>query len=121
LWTEKTPVEIDRAHLDAQTFGDADLARELLALFAVQCARLAPLAADEAAPVQARRDAAHTLKGAALGIGARRLATCAAALEAVLAVDAPEPAAVAAQARAFVEAASAAGSEAAAGPPATEG
>ena len=99
---------IDRAHLAAQTFDDEPLARELLELFAGQCARLGPLAADPGAPREVRRDAAHTLRGAALGVGARRVATCAAALEAVLAGaderDIDE-AAVAAQAAALAAAA----------------
>ncbi len=37
---------LDRAHLDRQTFGDADLAREVLGLFSEQCARLTPGLAD---------------------------------------------------------------------------
>jgi chemotaxis protein histidine kinase CheA len=103
---------IDRAHLDAQTFGDDELARELLGLFAGQCARLAPLAADPAAPRDVRRDAAHTLKGAALGVGARRVATCAAVLEAVLAGTTADEKAVAGQAAALSAAAEEARAEA---------
>lgn len=105
---------IDRAHLDAQTFGDDELARELLLLFAGQCERLAPVAADASAPRRDRLDAAHTLKGAALGVGARRVATCAAALEAVLAGPG-DAAVVASQAAALAQAARDARDEAAAG------
>lgn len=61
---------IDRAHLMEQTGGDANLAAELLGLFAGQCDRLLPLIADTAGDRTARADAAHTLKGSAAGIGA---------------------------------------------------
>ncbi|MGP9822488.1 Hpt domain-containing protein [Salinarimonas sp. NSM] len=74
-----TPL-LDRAHLDAQTFGDADLAREVLGLFEGQLDRLPPLVA-EAPETGARIDAAHTLKGSARGVGALRVAACAEACE----------------------------------------
>ena len=52
---------IDLVHLARQTGGDAELERELLTLFAQQCARhLRTIHGGDAA---ARRDAAHTLKG----------------------------------------------------------
>ncbi|WP_375455458.1 Hpt domain-containing protein [uncultured Methylobacterium sp.] len=71
---------IDRAHLDAQTFGDRDLARELLGLFADQCRRILPLLSDPALSAQDRADLAHTLKGSAASVGARRVwALCGAA------------------------------------------
>ncbi|MEH3120100.1 MAG: Hpt domain-containing protein [Methylorubrum populi] len=72
---------LDRAHLDAQTFGDADLAREVLSLFEAQCRRLLPLLAEASRPAQERADFAHTLKGAALGVGAMRVAEAGAAAE----------------------------------------
>lgn len=74
---------LDRAHLAAQTFEDADLAREVLGLFRDQMRRLPPMvrAGDGA---QARIDAAHTLKGSARGVGAVRVAACAEACEADL-------------------------------------
>ncbi|MBD8906939.1 Hpt domain-containing protein [Methylorubrum zatmanii] len=72
---------LDRAHLDAQTFGDADLAREVLALFVGQCRRLLPALSEEGRPAQERADLAHTLKGAALGVGAMRVAAASAAVE----------------------------------------
>jgi HPt (histidine-containing phosphotransfer) domain-containing protein len=82
---EKKPAPLlDRAHLDAQTFGDADLAREVLSLFEDQCRRLLPALAEEGRPAEARADLAHTLKGAALGVGAIRVAQACAAVEADL-------------------------------------
>lgn len=72
---------IDHDHLSRQTFGDADLARELLGLFAEQCRRLVPGIADGALPAAERADLAHTLKGSALGIGAARVADLAASIE----------------------------------------
>ncbi|GJD62863.1 Hpt domain-containing protein [Methylobacterium frigidaeris] len=75
---------LDRAHLDRQTFGDADLAREVLALFAGQCDRLVPGLSDLDLAPDARADLAHTLKGSALGIGAARVAALAGRLEAAL-------------------------------------
>jgi HPt (histidine-containing phosphotransfer) domain-containing protein len=72
---------IDRAHLARQTGGDAELAREVLGLFRDQCARQFGLIAA-AGPGQASRDAAHTLVGAARGIGAFGVAAAAGALEA---------------------------------------
>lgn len=72
---------LDRAHLDAQTFGDADLAREVLSLFEDQCRRLLPPLLDEARPVGERADLAHTIKGAALGVGAMQVARASAAVE----------------------------------------
>ncbi|HEV2541171.1 MAG TPA: Hpt domain-containing protein [Methylobacterium sp.] len=80
---EKPPTPLlDRAHLEAQTFGDADLAREVLSLFEDQCRRLLPALAEEGRPAGDRADLAHTLKGAALGVGAMRVAQASAAVEA---------------------------------------
>ncbi|WP_407522644.1 Hpt domain-containing protein [Methylobacterium oryzisoli] len=84
--TDPEPL-LDRDHLARQTFGDADLAAEVLALFREQCASLLPALADAERPPADRADLAHTLKGAALGIGARRVAAAAAALEAALRAD----------------------------------
>lgn len=72
---------IDRAHLAAQTGGDAELARELLDLFRTQCERLVPGITDAGLPGPQRADLAHTLKGSALGVGAGPVATCAARIE----------------------------------------
>jgi HPt (histidine-containing phosphotransfer) domain-containing protein len=84
--------EIDHSVLDAQTGGDADLAREVLGLFAEQCRRLLPPLVDPASPAAARADAAHTLKGSAAGIGALKVQALAGTAEAQLRADAPEAA-----------------------------
>ncbi|GGK43043.1 Hpt domain-containing protein [Salinarimonas ramus] len=89
------PQLLDRAHLDAQTFGDADLAREVLGLFEGQLERLPPIIAGEG-EAKARIDAAHTLKGSARGVGAARIAACAEACEHALRAGAPIAAEVAA-------------------------
>lgn len=75
---------IDHAHLTRQTFGDAELARELLGLFAEQCRRLVPGIADDALPDAERADLAHTLKGSAMGIGAVRIADLCGMIEGAL-------------------------------------
>jgi len=72
---------LDRAYLERQTFGDADLARELLALFEGQCEKLAPVVADPGKTLQTRADAAHTLKGGARAVGACSVADLAEKLE----------------------------------------
>ncbi|MBB2964014.1 HPt (histidine-containing phosphotransfer) domain-containing protein [Methylobacterium sp. R2-1] len=72
---------LDRSHLDTQTFGDADLAREVLSLFEGQCHRLLPALAEEGRSAEERADLAHTLKGAALGVGAMRVAEASATVE----------------------------------------
>jgi HPt (histidine-containing phosphotransfer) domain-containing protein len=71
-----TNTAIDFEHLARQTGGDLALERELLVLFSQQCVRhLRTIhgSADD----QARRDAAHTLKGAARAIGAWQVADAA--------------------------------------------
>ena len=72
---------INLAHLDRMTHGDRALAREVLRLFDFQAERLlAALAlADNA---KARVEAAHTLKGAARGVGAFAVARIAEDVEA---------------------------------------
>jgi HPt (histidine-containing phosphotransfer) domain-containing protein len=75
---------IDRAALDVQTGGDADLAREVLDLFAGQCRSILPRLLDPAGPPDRRADLAHTLKGSAAGVGAERVRTLADATEARL-------------------------------------
>jgi HPt (histidine-containing phosphotransfer) domain-containing protein len=73
-------LDLDEAHLAAQTFGDTDLARELLNLFSGQCARLIPeILENKTLTLQA--DSAHALKGAARGLGIKRLAALLDALE----------------------------------------
>jgi HPt (histidine-containing phosphotransfer) domain-containing protein len=73
------PSAIDSSELARQTFGDAALAREIVAMFADQTPAL--LAALLATRGQARADVAHRLKGSALAVGATALARSAAALE----------------------------------------
>lgn len=72
--TGATP--IDRAYLARFTLGNAALEREILELFAAQT----PLYVEQlrvAVTQQAWRQAAHTIKGSALAVGARRLASLA--------------------------------------------
>ena len=76
----QAPPPIDLAHLDRYTAGDAALERELLDLFRDNAeAYLAQLAT--ANDDEAWHRAAHTLKGAARGIGAGRIAELAQAAE----------------------------------------
>ncbi|GJD41521.1 MULTISPECIES: Hpt domain-containing protein [Methylobacterium] len=72
---------IDRAYLAEQTFGDVDLALELLVLFSGQCRRLLPGITDPRLDDHHRADLAHTLKGSALGVGAARVAELSAVIE----------------------------------------
>jgi hypothetical protein len=71
---------IDLDHLDRATFGDRTLAREVLSLFDRQADRLLTVIAT-ATDTRARREAAHTLRGAALGVGAISVARAAEELE----------------------------------------
>src|SRR5262245_34944391 len=80
--SEPADVEpVDREHLARQTLGDAELEREILALFrrqsGVMLCRLVAARGNEE-----RRMAAHTLKGSARAIGAWRVAAAAEAVEA---------------------------------------
>jgi hypothetical protein len=59
---------IDFAFLDAQTFGDAALTREVLTLFVEQARRLLPTLPDLSRDSQSAT--AHLLKGSCQGIGA---------------------------------------------------
>ena len=59
---------LDVAFLDAQTFGDAGLAREVLNLFVEQTGRLLPTLPDLSPAEQTAT--AHLLKGSCQGIGA---------------------------------------------------
>ncbi len=79
---------IDHAYLGRFTQGNADLEREVLELFAGMIPRyLDDLRA--AATNKAWKDAAHTIKGSAAAVGARRLARFAEMAER-LDVEAPE-------------------------------
>jgi len=72
---------IDFEHLKRMTLDDADLEREVLAMFAAQAAGLI----GSLATLPDNADAlAHTLKGSARAIGAFRVADAAEALEAAM-------------------------------------
>ena len=71
---------VDLVHLSAQTFGDTALEQEVLTLFLSQSA-IYFHSWQRAGSQDARRKAAHTLKGAARGIGAWHLAELAGAAE----------------------------------------
>lgn len=64
---------LDLDHLSAMTMGDAAIAVEVLDIFKGQADTWGRML-DPAAPQMQWADAVHTLKGAALGIGANRLA-----------------------------------------------
>lgn len=64
---------VDFAHLETYTAGDAAIAEEVLGLFQNQVEVWLKLL-DPAGPAESWRDAAHTLKGSALGVGAFELA-----------------------------------------------
>ena len=67
---------IDRAYLARFTLGNADLEREVLGLFVAQL----PLYLEQlrsAHDAKSWRQAAHTIKGSAAAVGARRLANVA--------------------------------------------
>jgi HPt (histidine-containing phosphotransfer) domain-containing protein len=61
---------VDFAYLEAYTGGDAQVVEEVLRLFQQQCELWSPLLTTRH---EGWRDAAHTLKGAAAGIGAHAL------------------------------------------------
>lgn len=67
--------ELDIDHLLAMTGGDIDLAEEVIGIFRQQVDIWARML-DPKAPASQWADAVHTLKGAALSIGAHELAEC---------------------------------------------
>ena len=71
---------VDLAHLARQTFGDHDLEREVLALFERQSRTMIDRLRN-ATTAKSWADAAHTLKGSALGIGAFQVARAAEKVE----------------------------------------
>lgn len=75
---------LDLVFLAKATFDDDALACELLGLFDGQCDALAPVIVQADGVLQARIDAAHTLKGGARAIGARAVADAAERVEAGL-------------------------------------
>ena len=70
---QKTEIDLD--HLLSMAGGDPDLAEEILGIFRHQTEIWSRLL-DPRAEASQWADAAHTLKGAALSIGAQRLADC---------------------------------------------
>jgi HPt (histidine-containing phosphotransfer) domain-containing protein len=72
---------IDTEHLQRMTLGDADLKREVLAMFAGQAVSLIGTLASLPADAEALT---HTLKGSARAIGAFRVADAAESLEAAI-------------------------------------
>ena len=74
-------VVLDLSHLETQTMGSTDLAREVLRLFLDQASELMARLAD---PAERRADVAHKLVGSARGIGLPAVAATAAALEQAL-------------------------------------
>src|ERR1700743_2281426 len=64
---------IDFSHLEQYVGGDQGIIREVLALFSDQARTVLPTL-DPAGPPDQWRNAAHSLKGSALGIGAMALA-----------------------------------------------
>jgi len=71
---------VDFAYLETYAADDQAVVDEVLGLFREQ-ATLWMRLLDPSAPGQAWRDAAHTLKGSALGVGATALAEACAAAE----------------------------------------
>ncbi len=65
---------VDFAHLEAYTLNDVAIMEEVLRLFQHQCELWVQLLSTDH---EGWRDAAHTIKGAALGIGANALAAVA--------------------------------------------
>ncbi|MEJ0067141.1 MAG: Hpt domain-containing protein [Caulobacteraceae bacterium] len=75
---------VDFAHLERYAGGDASLVEEVLGLFREQAGLWVRLL-DPGAAGEAWRDAAHSLKGSALGVGAFDLAARCATAEATAA------------------------------------
>ena len=71
---------VDFGRLESYAAGDQAVVNEVLAIFREQSELWVRLL-DPASPLQAWRDAAHTLKGAASGIGADELAAACLAAE----------------------------------------
>jgi HPt (histidine-containing phosphotransfer) domain-containing protein len=71
---------VDFAHLEAYAAGDQQVVDEVLALFREQAAMWARLL-DSAGEAETWRDAVHTLKGSARGVGAFALGEACAAAE----------------------------------------
>jgi len=74
---------LDVQHLSDQTFGDAELERDILVLFREQCGKLVPVILGNC-QLPSRVDAAHTLKGGARAVGAVEVARIADEVETAL-------------------------------------
>jgi HPt (histidine-containing phosphotransfer) domain-containing protein len=74
------PAILNFDHLERQVAGDASLKREILQLFQQQTMRITALL-QTSTHAHEKRDAAHTLKGAARAIGAEIIADHASRLE----------------------------------------
>lgn len=79
---------LDLAHLSAMTGGDSELSLEVIDIFRQQAELWARMLDPMSAPSQ-WADAAHTLKGASLGIGAVKLAAACERAEKAGRSDAP--------------------------------
>ena len=71
---------VDFSHLESYVAGDRAVVREVLGLFSDQARTVLPQL-DPTAPGDSWRNAAHSLKGSALGIGAFKLAEACGAAE----------------------------------------
>ncbi|HYC24864.1 MAG TPA: Hpt domain-containing protein [Roseiarcus sp.] len=80
---------IDLVHLARQSLGDQELELELLEMFERQSARIITQLTGAAANPKTVSELAHSLKGSALAVGARRVAEKAALLEALWVGPAP--------------------------------
>jgi HPt (histidine-containing phosphotransfer) domain-containing protein len=83
---------IDFSHLEHYVGGDQAIIREVLALFSDQARTVLPTL-DPSGPADQWRNAAHSLKGSALGIGAMALASACGDAEAAKEAAAEEKAA----------------------------
>jgi HPt (histidine-containing phosphotransfer) domain-containing protein len=74
------PSSVDFSHLESYVAGDRAVVREVLSLFSDQARTVLPTL-NPAAGGDSWRNAAHSLKGSALGIGAFKLAEVCGAAE----------------------------------------
>ena len=95
---------VDFAHLETYAAHDAALIEEVLGLFRQQAELWMPML-DPAAPAEGWRDAAHALKGSALGVGAFAFAEACSAAEVGADGDGPARAAQLARIRTALDAA----------------
>jgi HPt (histidine-containing phosphotransfer) domain-containing protein len=79
ILTQQPEHPIDRQTLDAQTFGDPDIRREVLMMLQAELPAL--LLALNGTSGAARSATAHRIKGSALAVGAVALASAAAAVD----------------------------------------